>query len=109
MNAADRYCYRVTWSAEDQKFAGTVLELPLLCWLGPDRDSAIAGIQRLAYDVVERIEAKGRTVPVPLADRNYSGEFRLRISPETHRRLTEKAAEQRVSLNQLVSDHLALV
>lgn len=30
MNIAEHYSYRVNWSAEDQEFVGTVLELPSL-------------------------------------------------------------------------------
>jgi predicted HicB family RNase H-like nuclease len=46
-------------------------------------------------------------VPVPLADRRYSGEFKVRIPPEQHRRLAIEASEQGVSLNRLVSAKLA--
>jgi hypothetical protein len=49
----------------------------------------------------------GEPVPVPLADRRYSGEFKVRIPPEQHRRLAIEASEQGVSLNRLVSAKLA--
>lgn len=42
-------------------------------------------------------------VPEPLADRRYSGEFRLRLPPVVHRALAIEAAEQGVSLNRLIS------
>jgi predicted HicB family RNase H-like nuclease len=51
--------------------------------------------------------AQKEGIPVPLAERSYSGEFRVRIPPELHRRLTIDAQEQQVSLNRLVSAKLA--
>ena len=46
-------------------------------------------------------------IPTPLAMRDYSGEFRVRIPPHLHRRLAPEAAESNVSLNRLVSARLA--
>ena len=42
-----------------------------------------------------------------LAEKNYSGEFRVRIPPLVHRNLALMAAEQGVSLNRLASAKLA--
>ena len=41
-----------------------------------------------------------------LAERRYSGEFRVRIPPELHRALSIRAAQQGVNLNRLVSAKL---
>ncbi|WP_373321535.1 toxin-antitoxin system HicB family antitoxin [Rivihabitans pingtungensis] len=46
-------------------------------------------------------------IPQPLAEKHYSGEFRVRIPPELHRQLALMAAEQGVSLNRLASAKLA--
>jgi predicted HicB family RNase H-like nuclease len=53
------------------------------------------------------MQAGGEAVPVPIADRRYSGEFKVRIPPQQHRRLAIEASEQGVSLNRLVSAKLA--
>ncbi|MDN4576361.1 toxin-antitoxin system HicB family antitoxin [Pandoraea cepalis] len=47
------------------------------------------------------------TVPEPLAEHRYSGEFRVRIPPTLHRALVIEAAELGVSLNRLASFKLA--
>lgn len=107
MSTAEHYTYRVAWSPEDQEYVGTVLELPSLSWLEPEPAAAFSGIQQLARDVVTDLEESGEPVPQPLTERNYSGEFRVRIPPRTHRRLVEQAAEEHISLNRLVSDRLA--
>jgi predicted HicB family RNase H-like nuclease len=49
----------------------------------------------------------GEAVPVPLAERRYSGEFRVRIPPQLHRHLATEAVEQGISLNRLASAKLA--
>ena len=42
-----------------------------------------------------------------MAEKHYSGEFRVRIPPMVQRRLALMAAEQGVSLNRLASAKLA--
>ena len=107
MNAAKHYSYRVSWSAEDGEFVGTVLELPSLSWLEPDPGAAFFGIQKLACEVVDDLAAAGESVPQPLSERTYSGKFQVRIPPLAHRRLAEEAAEQGVSMNRLAAHKLS--
>ncbi len=103
----ERYTYRVTWSAEDEEHLGLCAEFPLLSWLAASPEKALKGIRQLVADVVADMTAQKEGIPVPLAERSYSGEFRVRIPPELHRRLTIDAQEQQVSLNRLVSAKLA--
>ncbi|TFD76109.1 type II toxin-antitoxin system HicB family antitoxin [Cryobacterium sp. Sr8] len=107
MNNVDHYTYRVTWSAEDSEFVGLVAEFPSLSWLAAVQVDALLGIRNLTADVVADLESSGERVPTPLADRTYSGEFKLRIPPELHRALAIEAAEEKVSLNRLVSSRLS--
>ena len=53
------------------------------------------------------MQASGEPIPEPLADKHYSGEFRVRIPPQVHRALAIQAAEQGISLNRLASAKLA--
>lgn len=103
----DHYTYRVTWSAEDGEHVGLCVELPSLSWLANTPEAALQGIRNLVAEVVADLEAAGEAVPIPLAEKRYSGEFRVRIPPEVHRALAIQAAEQGVSLNRLVSAKLA--
>lgn len=103
----DHYTYRVTWSAEDQEHVGLCAELPSLSWLAKAPEEALAGIRRLARDCVRDMLAHGEPVPEPIAERRYSGEFKVRIPPHQHRRLAIEASEQGVSLNRLVSSKLS--
>ena len=47
-----------------------------------------------------------KDIPEPIATKNYSGKFTVRIPPESHRMLAIKAAESGVSLNRLRSSKL---
>ena len=107
MTNIDHYTYRVTWLAADGEFAGLVAEFPSLSWLAGGQVEALEGIRDLVEEVVSDMESSGEPVPEPFAERPYSGEFKLRIPPELHRALAIKAAEEKVSLNRLVSARLA--
>lgn len=104
---ADHYTYRVTWSPEDKEHVGLCAEFPSLSWLAATPDEALIGIRQIVADVVADLAASNETIPVPLAEKRYSGEFRVRIPPEVHRALATQAAEQGVSLNRLASAKLA--
>lgn len=103
----NHYTYRVTWSPEDGEHVGLCVEFPSLSWLADTPEAALAGIRKVVADVVADLQANAEPVPVPLAEKHYSGEFRVRIPPELHRLLAMQAAEQGVSLNRLASAKLA--
>lgn len=103
----NHYTYRVTWSPEDSEHVGLCAEFPSLSWLAETPEAALAGIRQVVAEVVADLKASGELVPEPLAEKRYSGEFRVRIPPELHRTLAMQAAEQGVSLNRLASAKLA--
>ena len=103
----ERYTYRVFWSEEDREFVGLCAEFPSLSWLDKSQSAALSGIVRVVGQVVSDMRRSGEEIPIPLAMREYSGEFRVRIPPHLHRRLAQEAAESSVSLNRLVSAKLA--
>lgn len=102
----DQYTYRVTWSEEDQEHIGLCVEFPGLSWLAPSPEAALEGIRQVVAEVVADLEANGEVVPEPLAAKQYSGKFVVRIPPEQHRRLALEAAEAGISLNRLASAKL---
>ncbi len=103
----DKYTYRVVWSSEDEEFVGLCAEFPSLSWLAKSRQAALKGIVKVAGEAIADMRARGEPTPAPLADRKYSGEFKVRIPPFLHRNLVVEAAENGVSLNRLVSAKLA--
>jgi len=103
----DHYTFRVTWLPEDGEHVGLCAEFPSLSWLAGTPESALDGIRKLGAEVVTDMRASGEPIPVPFAEKHYSGEFRVRIPPEVHRALAIQAAEQGVSLNRLASAKLS--
>lgn len=99
----DRYTYRVTWSADDEEYAGLCAEFPSLSWLASSPEAALKGIRRVVADVVHDLQQEGETIPEPIAEKHYSGKFMVRVPPEVHRKLAIQAAEAGVSLNRLAS------
>ena len=105
--ANDLYTYRVTWSPEDGEYVGLCAEFPSLSWLADSPEAAHAGVRNVVAESVASLISEGEAPPEALAERRYSGEFRVRIPPEVHRSLALQAAEQGVSLNRLASARLA--
>jgi predicted HicB family RNase H-like nuclease len=103
----DHYTYRVTWSQEDAEYLGLCAEFASLSWLAKTPEKALAGIRKVTAEAVDDLKVSGEAVPVPLAERRYSGEFRVRIPPQLHRHLATEAVEQGISLNRLASAKLA--
>ncbi len=103
----DHYTYRVTWSPEDGEHVGLCAEFPSISWLAPTPGAALDGIRQVVSDAIADMEQAGEPLPTPLAEKHYSGEFRVRIPPEVHRALVIQATEQGVSLNRLASAKLA--
>ena len=103
----DRYTYRVTWSEEDEEYVGLCIEYPSLSWLAPTPQDALSGIQQVVAEVVADMKANEERVPEPIALRQYSGKFTVRIPPDLHRRLALEAAESGISLNRLASAKLS--
>ncbi|HEY5864096.1 MAG TPA: toxin-antitoxin system HicB family antitoxin [Candidatus Tectomicrobia bacterium] len=103
----DRYTYRVTWSEEDNEHVGLCAEFPSLSWLARTPEDALKGIRKVVADVVADLAARGEALPEPIATKQYSGKFMVRVPPDLHRRLALEAAEAGVSLNRIASAKLS--
>jgi predicted HicB family RNase H-like nuclease len=102
----DRYTYRVTWSEEDHEYLGLCAEFPSMSWLARTPEAALKGIRKVVAEVVRDLVESGEPIPEPIASRQYSGKFLVRVPPDVHRKLALQAAEAGVSLNRLASSKL---
>jgi predicted HicB family RNase H-like nuclease len=103
----NRYTYRVTWSEDDNEYVGLCAEFPSLSWLSSTPETALKGIRKLVAETVADMESNDEIVPEPIACRQYSGKFMVRIPPDVHRNLAIRAAESGISLNRVVSSKLS--
>ena len=103
----DRYTYRVTWSEDDNEYVGLCAEFPSLSWLSATPEVTLKGIRKLVAETVADMESNNEVVPEPIACRQYSGKFMVRVPPDVHRNLAILAAESGMSLNRVVSSKLS--
>ncbi len=103
----DHYTYRVTWSEEDKEYIGLCIEFPSLSWLDKTPETALKGIRETVSDVIEDIKKSREEIPVPIANKHFSGKFMVRVPPEVHRSLAIQAAESGVSINRLVCSRIS--
>jgi predicted HicB family RNase H-like nuclease len=101
------YLYSVVWSEEDEAFIGRVLEFPSLAAHGSTQAKALSEIRSVVQHAFEDLQDGGEQVPEPLNRRPYSGKLNVRLPKYLHRQLAIEAAEEGVSLNQLISTKLA--
>jgi len=103
----DRYTYRAESSPGRDEYLGLCMEFPYLKRRAPTAPQAVAAIEEAVKEYVDGLRVCGETPPTPITDRNYSGTFVVRTSPELHGRLALEAAEQRVSMNQWIVQKLS--
>jgi predicted HicB family RNase H-like nuclease len=103
----DHYTYRVTWSDDDNEYVGLCIEFPSLSWLAKTPETALKGLRDLVSNIIKDMKENNELIPEPIASKQYSGKFMVRIPPEIHRDLAIKAAEAGVSLNRLASSKLS--
>ena len=93
------YSFRVLWIEEDQQYVALCPEFPGLSGLADTPDQALAELQTALDLALEHHAEQGIPLPEPATLRNYSGQFRLRVPSSLHALLTERAADEGVSLN----------
>ncbi len=103
----DHYTYRVTWSKDDKEYVGLCAEFPSLSWLASSQEAALKGIRSVVSEVVADMKKHCESIPEPLAGKQFSGKFLVRVPPDVHRHLAVEAAEAGVSLNRLASAKLS--
>jgi predicted HicB family RNase H-like nuclease len=104
---AARYTKFVEWSDEDQCFIGRCPELMLGGVHGNDEAKVYAELCEAVEEMIELAAEDGDALPEPLANKEFSGKFVLRVEPALHRRLAAKAITAGESLNSFCVKTLA--
>lgn len=107
MVAVDKYTFRITWSEEDREHVGLCAEFPSLSWLAPSQEKALRGIMKVVADALSDLKATGEEIPEPLSTKQYSGQLRVRLPENLHRKLAIEAAEEQTSLNRIIINKLS--
>lgn len=98
----NRYTYREEWSEDDQAYISRCLEFPSLAAHGATPEESLGEIKNLLESVLADLEANNEPIPEPFGLRSFKGNLSLRVPADVHRHLAIQAAEQGVSINQLI-------
>ena len=94
-----KYRIEVFYSDEDRGYIAHLLEVPSLSAFGSTEEKAVRELKRATGAWLEALATDGKEPPTPLAEREFSGEFRLRLPKELHRKLAVEAERNQTSLN----------
>ena len=101
--AAEHYLYTVGWSEDDEAYVARVAEFPSLAAHGATQEAALRSVQQVVKAVLRDMTASKEPIPQPLGKRSFSGRLNVRMPSYLHRCLAIEAAQQSVSLNQLIN------
>ena len=103
---AKDYVKIVEWSDDDRCFIGSAPPLIGRCCHGSDEKKVYAELCQIVDEWIEIFKSDGRELPAPLAGKDYSGKFLLRVDPSLHRLLALRALADGDSLNNYVARKL---
>jgi predicted HicB family RNase H-like nuclease len=101
------YRKEVFWSEEDDGFIARLVEFPSLSSFGASEERALRELHVAVGNWLAALKKRGQEPPEPFSEREYSGEFRLRVPKDLHRELAIEAARNEVSLNTYCVEKLA--
>ncbi|OFZ60596.1 MAG: hypothetical protein A2381_05505 [Bdellovibrionales bacterium RIFOXYB1_FULL_37_110] len=102
----NKYSYNINYDADDDVYIGNCAEIPSIQAHGNDPDSALTEIRKAVLGALKWMEKDKQTLPEPFSLHKFSGEFRVRMPPEKHRKVAIEAALQGISMNQLIVSKL---
>ena len=98
----ETYERKVFYSKEDKGWIAVIPELAGCSAFGKSPDKALEELE-IAKDLwLEAARKDKRHIPEPLAERDLTGKFVVRLPKELHHTLVIQAKEQGVSLNQFM-------
>ncbi|MFZ3045572.1 MAG: toxin-antitoxin system HicB family antitoxin [Desulfatirhabdiaceae bacterium] len=103
----DKNTYRIIWSEDDNEYAGLCAEFPSLSRLADTPEKALKGVRKLVADVLMDMCKNDEPIPEPIASKQFSGKFMVRVPTDVHWKLAIQAAESGVSMNRIVISKLS--
>ena len=88
------------YSAENLEFPGCFAE-------GETADEAMQALERAAESWIEAALEQKQEIPEPFQNQGYSGKIALRLPKSLHRKATQLAARDGISLNQFLVSAIA--
>jgi predicted HicB family RNase H-like nuclease len=92
---------------EDGDWLAHFAELPSVSAFADKPEKAVKELKKVWELLKESYHESGEPIPVAPANKNYSGQFNVRIDKRIHKALAVEAAQAGISLNALVTQKLA--
>lgn len=99
----NKYKIDLIWDEEDKIYVARVPELEGCMSHGKTEILALKNVEKAIEGWIATAKELQMKIPKPITQRNFSGQFNVRIPKDVHRELALKAAEAKVSLNHFVS------
>ncbi len=96
----DAYRFYLTENADKKGYDIVYPDLPGCTSFGSSADEALKNGDAARKEWARAILETGKELPKP-CEKEYSGQFRLRLPKSLHKRLAQRAQEEGTSLNQL--------
>jgi predicted HicB family RNase H-like nuclease len=98
--------YQVEIVPDNDEFVAYLLEIPTLSAYGDTEEEALRSLEGVYARAKKALKARGQDMPLPLATRDYSGRFNVRVPRNLHKKLVISAEREGVSLNAMVASIL---
>ncbi len=102
-----RYMINIIWSDEDKCYIAEVPELEGCMTHGKSEDEAIHHAHDAIATWIKAARKLKHPIPEPMVLKKVSGKFNVRLPKQLHKSLILKAAQEKVSLNYLVTTLLS--
>jgi len=94
--------YPITLYPDIEGYVAQIKDLPGCLTQGETLEETMTNINEARELWIETAYEVGDNIPLPSTDDNYSGKLMLRMPKSLHRRLSETAEREGVSLNQYI-------
>ena len=94
------YKMEIVPDKDEGGFVASFPELPGCITSGDTLDSTIANADDAKKAWIEAALEERITIPEPIAETDYSGQFKLRIPKSLHKSLAEHSKQEGISMNQ---------
>ncbi len=107
MSTQYRYMINIFWSEEDHCYMAEVPELEGCMSHGSSEEEALTHARDAILSWIQTARQLKHPIPQPLVLKKASGKFNVRLPKQLHKDLVLRAAQEKVSLNSLVSNLLS--
>lgn len=102
-----KYSISLVWSDEDEGYIATSQEFPGLSAFADNAEEAVEEAKIAIKMFIDDMKESGEELPKPRINKQYSGQFRLRLMKSLHKNLAIEAELENVSLNTYILGLLA--